>query len=180
MPSQEPKPNNADSEEDKPEERATAAEVHAAIERYSEIAEQRLKPGLDAVCEHRDKLFANLERLDTQKHALENLRVAGSTTKTRANIGEEFYVAAEVNLLKPIVLELSEGLMVEVSIDEACKMIQERKELLEHLSTNATTRIVNIQAHLKAVLATVAKLRESHGALLRQEERGALLGDERW
>ncbi len=179
MPGRETKAS-PETEDNKPEELATAAEVYAAIERYSEIAERRLKPGLDAACEHRDKLFAHLERLDTQKHALENLRVAGDSVTTRANIGEEFYVAAEVNLRKPVVLELCEGVMVEVSIDEAWEMIRERKELLERLAESATSRIVDVQAHLKAVLSTVAKLRESHGALVRQEARAEILGEDHW
>lgn len=169
-----------ETENAKPEERASAEEVYAAIELYTKIVEERLKPGLDSACEQRDKLFSQLEKIDVQKHSLETLRNAEKTVKTMANIGEEFYIGAEIQVEKPLILELIDGIMVEVNIREAFELIEERKELIEKLANVATTRIVDIQAHLKAVLSTISKLRESHGALQRQEDREAMLGEENW
>lgn len=161
------------------ETRADSAEVHSAIERYTSAAERRLKPGLDAACEQRDKLYSELEKIDVQQHSISTLKLSSPSSDgnndritTSVNIGEEFYVAAEVDMSsKKLVLQLTEGIYVELTIVEAERILGERKVLLEKLAGQATERIVGIQAHLKAVLTNVAKLRNALGEMKREEIR---------
>jgi len=154
---------------------ANSMEVHSAIERYTEAAERRLKPGLDSACEQRDKLYSQLEKIDVQQHSLNSLKDATDTgtINTSVNIGEEFYVPAEVDMSgKKIVLQLAPTeVYVEVTIEEAEKILGERKELVEKLAGATTENIVGIQAHLKAVLTNVAKLRKGLGEMKRDEIR---------
>lgn len=151
-------------------ERASAAEVEAAIARYTTAAERRIKPGLDTVCEQRDRLFNELARVDQLNHVLEQLANAGSVeVETRVNIGEEIYATAQVDLGHPLVLDVGSGIFIEASLEEARKILSERKQLLDELANDATASIVSAQAHLKAVLSNVARLRATHAALVQQE-----------
>lgn len=163
------------------EERASAVEVEAAIAQYTAAAERRLKPGLDAACERRDRLFAELARIDRVRHTLEMLEQSPASdgmVETRANLGEEFYVAAEVDLRKTLVLDVGAGVLVETGVAEARTLLSERKIMLDRLASAATAHIVAVQAHLKAVLASVARLRAAHPSLVVHEERAAALAED--
>eukprot|EP00171_Calliarthron_tuberculosum_P013399 IDg13399t1 len=166
---------------DTAEERASVVEVEAAIVQYTAAVERRLKPGLDTACERRDRLFAELARVDRVWHTLDVLEESStgdSMIETRANLGEEFYAAAVVNLGHPFVLDVGAGVLVEANKSEALRMLSDRKQLLDRLADAATAHIVAVQAHIKAVLSSIARLRAAHPSLTAHEERADVLADD--
>lgn len=160
----------------------TSAEVNAAVAQYSRVIEHRLKPGLDAACEIRDRTFEQLAELDQMSKALDVLdaaaedSAAGSSVKnglhgdappaleTRVNIGQEFYVAAHVPQLDRIAVDIGLGVMVEMSRDEARGYVQLRRDVLESQAEKHTKRITVVQAHLKTMLGSLSLLRASASA----------------
>lgn len=167
----------------------SAAEAKAAIEKYASAVERRLKPGLDAACELRDKAFEQLAETEQMEKALDVLDVAAEAAaekgaeaqrdvtgrlppalETKVNIGEEFYMNAHVHSLEPVIVDVGLGALVEMSRQEAREFVTKRRGMLEAQAATQTKRIAEVQAHLEHVVRHLAELKVAAGTTALREK----------
>lgn len=152
---------------------ATPEEARAAIAEYTHVVEQQLRPTLEAATSAREKTQEYLLETEQMNKALNALDVAADEQledrdeygelpprlETRVNIGEEFYVKANVYILEPVIVDVGLGLLVEMSRAEVRQYVQRRRNLYEGEVDRCSKRIEKVQAHLKSLLRYLGELK---------------------
>lgn len=152
---------------------ATPEEARAAIAEYTSAVEQQLRPALEAATIARRKAQEYLletEQMDKTLHALDmaaeeqprDTDECGDLPprlEARVNIGEEFYVKANVYILEPVIVDVGLGFLVEMSRAEVRQYVQRRKNLYEGEVDRCSKRIETVQAHLKSLLKYLGELK---------------------
>lgn len=159
------------------DDRASLDEARAAIASYTRIVEQRLKPSLDAATSLRNKAYDEIAELKQMSNALHIVKLTRKTNEakhpegivdesgktapaleTRVNIGEEFYVRANIYDLEKVIVDLGLGVMVEMTVDEAQTFVKDRLSSLEDQAKKHSARISEIQAHLESITECLSEL----------------------
>lgn len=152
---------------------ATPEEARAAIAEYTRAVEQQLRPALEAATAARESAQDCLLETEQMEKALEALDLSAEEKvddrdesgqlpprlETRVNIGEEFYVKANVYILEPIIVDVGLGFLVEMSRTEVRQFTQRRRSLYEDEVDRCSKRIEKVQAHLKSLLKYLGELK---------------------
>lgn len=160
----------------------TTEETQLAISDYKRIVERRLKPNLDVACAQRDRILHQLSEVEQMAKALiaidstalqpvstnenrcrDEMGAPLPVLETRVNIGEEFFVRANIYELDKVVVDVGLGVLVEMSRSEARTFVDDRRGVLEASLAIVSNRIAEIQAHLEGVVQCLTELQVTAG-----------------
>mmetsp|Transcript_13309 Transcript_13309/g.33737 ORF Transcript_13309/g.33737 Transcript_13309/m.33737 type:complete len:159 (+) Transcript_13309:100-576(+) len=136
--------------------------IEQKIAYFDNFIHQRLQPDLDAACERRDGVFKEIAEYTQLRQNVAVLRArqpAGRPLETRADLGMDFYVTAVVDDCEKIVVDIGLGVFVEMGWDEVEAAAKRREDFLGRRGEALTTRITEIQAHMKLLLNYLAQLK---------------------
>jgi len=150
----------------------------AKVLRYEAFLNDQLKPDLKAILEKRDKLYEEIAEFLALKNSIGAIRAAelrpGQPLKTKVDLGCNFYVQARVPDPSRLFLEVGLGFFVELTLDEALKVIERKTRALEGRATALTQDACKVKANIKLTLEGLRELqRLAAEDMLEKKRRGA-------
>lgn len=146
---------------------------------FRHTIEKCMKPTLQKAIEQRDKKYTELLELEqtelsikaleltlsereAQGEAQENdspaIREKTPLMETRVNIGEEFYMRANVYDADAVFVDVGFDIMVEMSLSEASAFFSKRKALLQAAADRESKTITEIQEQLEQMASYLTQL----------------------
>lgn len=173
------------------ESQANPEEAKRAVEHFTKEVDERLRPALDAACASRDETIRELGELEQMARSLHVIDMAADgksddqrrkrhdesghqlpSLETRVNIGEEFYVRAQVYDLDRVVVDVGLGILLEMTRSEAAAFVTSKRHSLEEIADKYGKRISQIQSHLESVLNYLSQLKLTiHASKLPDDEK---------
>ncbi|XP_046750464.1 protein UXT homolog [Diprion similis] len=131
----------------------------AQFEAYvNEVLQEDLKK-LELKLNEKNAETAEFLQLKSTISALKSMRSESNKGfKTKLDIGNNFYVQAEVEDASTILLDVGLGHFVEFTLDEAVVVINVRLKLLDRQVKNIRRESAKTKAHIKLILMSIMEL----------------------
>lgn len=150
-------------------------EIQATIKNYTQIMDNQMKPMLHKTLERKEvtlRKLSELEQTQTSLRALELTLEESLTTssdgleegekapilQTRVNIGEEFYMRANVYNADAIIVDMGSGILVEMTMPEAKKFFTRKKALLQAVLQATKSTITELEDQLQKMATHISEL----------------------
>jgi prefoldin subunit 5 len=125
-------------------------DIRAKCAVYEAFLSDRLRPDLQISLADKEKLEQELNEYDDLDSNLAALRKDGSgRLKTLVDLGNEVLCQALVPDTSSVFINIGLGFHLECMLDEAPRVIQIRREVLERKVQEASVRAAKIKAHIK-------------------------------
>ncbi|KAJ1672782.1 hypothetical protein EV182_006512, partial [Spiromyces aspiralis] len=107
-------------------------DVQTVIEKYESFIHEKLQPDLNHILEVRDKAYDRISTYLKLKAHIEAIRKNGlKELKTRVDLGSNFYAKALIPDTTYIYVNVGFGFHLQLTLDEADKFIDKKRESLE-------------------------------------------------
>ena len=141
---------------------ASQFKIGEKVKKYEAFLNDQLRPDLKSVLEERDKIYEDISEYLALKNSIEAIQSAGSPKplKTKVDIGNNFYMRANIQNPDKIFVDVGLGLFLELNHSEALEFIDKRKKLLEKKTEILTEESTKIKANIKLVIHGLRELQD--------------------
>ena len=137
----------------------TVTESQQKVARFQLFIHTKLKPDLQRILDTRDALYTTTTHYIQLRHNLTHLIHTYTKHFTaRVNVGCDFYCQAEVPSTQLVTVDVGLGFHVDLTLDEAVAVCDEREKYLVARAEVLTERASVISAHIKLVYEGIAEL----------------------
>ncbi|XP_015585066.1 protein UXT homolog [Cephus cinctus] len=138
-------------------------DVQKKILQFESFMNDVLRADLAKLAEKLDSKNAEMAEFLELKSIIKTLKdtnVDKSGFKTKVDMGNNFYIQANIEDASNILLDVGLGHFVEFSLDEALTVIDVRLKLFQRQIDNLRKQIARTNAHIKLVLIGIKDLQD--------------------
>eukprot|EP00045_Choanoeca_perplexa_P012301 m.133758 g.133758 ORF g.133758 m.133758 type:complete len:157 (-) comp15954_c0_seq3:41-511(-) len=138
--------------------------VSEKVAEYETFLNDKLKGDLKGLVESRDKLLndsSEYHRLGQVIHSLQEAKQHGNldaSLETQVDLGNSFFCQANVSNPEHIFVDIGMSFYVELTWDEALKVIDSRTKVLEKQAVDLEAKIADVKALIRMVLEGLREL----------------------
>ncbi|XP_012261785.2 protein UXT homolog [Athalia rosae] len=137
--------------------------IQKKVLQFESFVNDVLKEDLRKLDEKLGQLNSDMAEFLQLKTMISKIQLANQSSensgfKTKLDIGNNFYVQAQVEDTSTILLDVGLGHFVEFTLDEAVLVINVRIKLLERQVENIRKETAKTKAHIKLILFSIKEL----------------------